>query len=176
MDNNLTVQQTIQAISKLVTQTSSSRKDEERVMIAMLNDKSYSVNTYNKDEVTKYCPSEDARALCASLISSTTGISKDEAIALAEQHEFTRQEAKNFLRIGKQFIYTYSETGRKLQLGARDNIDVGLSLKHVKSRITGVPKPVSRKNNGEIIYEFPKVQTKPYDSLRVHANCPAHCK
>lgn len=173
---NLTVKQTVDAISRIVSQTSSSRKDEERVMMAMLNDKSYVVNSYNKDEVVPYCPSKDARDMCASMLVSTTGISKDEAANLADMHEFSKQEANSMIRISKEYVYTYIQTGRKLQLGTRDNIDVGLSLKDVKSRTTGVPKPIGKDAEGKTIYEFPKVQTKPYKSIRVHATCPSHIK
>lgn len=173
----LGVIETVEAIRKVVTQTAASKKDETRVMMAMLNDKSYEVNVYDSNQqVGTFSPAKAARDMASSIIANTTQIGKDEAANLADGHEFTRSEAENMIGISKEFIYTYIQTKRKLPLGTRDNIDVGLSLKEVKSRKTAVPHCIGKDAEGKDIYEFPVVNTKPYTSIKVHASCPSHLK
>lgn len=173
MENNLTVLDTIEAIKKIRTQKASSKKDEVRVMQAMLNDRSFEVSVYNnKEQIGTYSPAKAAREMSASIIMDTTKISRDEAVKLAEEHEFSRSEAENMIGISKQFIMTYINTGRKLPLGSRDNMNVGLSLKVVKSRNTSVPILIGKDANGKDIYNSSKVVTKSYESIKVHANCP----
>lgn len=173
--DQLTVKETVDGIRKIVTQTASSKKDESRVMIAMLNDKTYEVGVFdNNQKVGSFCPSKAARDMAASIIMNATKISKEEANNLADEHEFNRTEAEAMIGISKEFVYTYLQTNRKLPLGVRDNIDVGLSLKEVKARKTNVPYLVGKDENGKKKYEFTQVETKPYMSIKVHASCPTN--
>ena len=69
------VKNLVKEIKDGLSQTSSSRKDEVRVMKAMLNDPSYEVDEYGKDGVIgTYNPCKDFRGMCTSIISSTTKI------------------------------------------------------------------------------------------------------
>jgi hypothetical protein len=183
---NLGVLETIEGIKKTVSQNSSSKKDEVRVMQAILNDKEYKVGVFGKDgEVEKYCPSDDARSMSASIIASTTKISKDEAAKLAEEHDFSRSEAESMVGISKEFVNAYVKTGRKLPLGSREDMNVGLSLKTVEGKTRSYPKWTGATESyvdedgttkERKVYEHPEVTTQGYNSLRVHGSCPAHLK
>ena len=123
-----TVKQLIDEINTTRTQTSSSIKDETRVMKAMLNDPDFKVDIYGKSGVEgSYCPYEESRTMIANIIKETTKISKQEATALADSYEFGNQEANIMIGISKEFINTYLETGRKLPLGGREDSNISIA-------------------------------------------------
>lgn len=161
-----------------LSQISSSAKDEERVMRQMLNDREFEVTVWGKDGQVEgqYSPAQDARDMIASVISSTTKISQDEAKVLAADHEFKKSEAQSMIRVSKEFVNTYLQTGRKLPLGGRENSDVALSLKDVGQREITFPKKVGVDSNGEGIYEKGKATIAAHSSLKVHAACPEWVK
>lgn len=167
------VQELLVEIRSNLNQTYSSAKDEERVMRAMLNDQDYSVGVYSKEgKIGDFCPSETARTMVASVISSTTGVSKDEAQKLANEHVFKKSESQAFVDISKEFINTYTQTGRKLPLGGREKSDVALSLKELDERKVTYPKKVGVNADGKGIYENGEVTVKAHNSLKVHSVCP----
>lgn len=171
------VKELIQEIKKELTQTSSSGKDEVKVMKAMLNDKEYSVGVYdNTGKVGEYCPREDAEALVSSVISSAAKISKDEADKLADNFEFKKADAQQFVNISKEFVNTYLQTGRKLPLGIRETSNVALSLKHEKETEKPCPRKIGVDENGKGIYKSEKTKINAHDTIKVHSSCPQHLK
>ena len=71
------VQNLINEIKNNLTQKSSSKKDEVRVMKAMLNDTSYKVAVYDKSGKTgEYCPAESAKQIVSSVLQHSAGISR----------------------------------------------------------------------------------------------------
>lgn len=167
------VSELVQEIRSNLNQTYSSTKDEERVMRAMLNDQEYSVGLYSKEgKVGEFNPSESARSMIASVISATTGVSKDEAQKLANDHVFRKSESQSFVDISKEFVNTYTQTGRKLPIGGREKSDVALSLKELPDRIVTYPKKIGVNPDGSSIYENGEVKVKAHNSLKVHSSCP----
>lgn len=164
-----TIKQLTQEIKSTLTQTSSSQKDEQRFMRTMLNDREYVVDEYAKGEVVgQVCPAKEARAMAASVISSTTKISAAEAQTLADAHEFKSSEAANMVAISKQFVNGYVETGRKLPFGGRENLDVAVSLKNVPASDKTYPKRVGVGEDGKGIYHNETVHVPAYNTLKVH--------
>lgn len=164
MDYN--VKELVKGIKQGLNQANSSIKDEVRVMQAMLNDKDFKVATYNSEGVNgTYCPSEDARKMSASIISSTTKITKAEAQVLADEHVFTSSEASSMVGISKEFVNTYVQTGRRLPLGARETSNIKLEIKHKPDTMVSVPNDKER-----------KVLVPAHDTLRVHGSCPSYLK
>lgn len=163
----------VNEIKVSLTQTASSNKDEERVMRLMLNDRDFKVDIFDKEgKVDEYSPAEDVRGLISSVISNTTKISLDEAKNLANDYDFKKAETQSFIRIGKEFINTYLQTGRKLPLGSRELSDVSLSLKNVEGGIRKYPRRVGVNPDGTPKYEPGEAYVKPHQSIRVHASCP----
>lgn len=164
-------------IKTSLKQKNASQKDEVRVMQSMLNDDTYKVGLYNKSgETGQYCPAEDYRSMVSSIISSTTKISKDEASALAKEHEASKQEAATMVNISKQFTLTYLETGRKYPLGGREKTNFALSLKDVPERVKPCPQKVGIDDNGQDIYETTEKTTPAHLGLKAYSSCPEWLK
>jgi hypothetical protein len=143
------VNELVKEIKSNLSQTSSSQKDEVRVMRAMLNDTEYKVGIYSKDgKEGEYCPADDARKMISSVISSATKIPAAEAEKLAHNHEFSKNEATSMIGISKEFVNTFLETGRKLPLGGREKSNVALSIKEVESSTRTYPKKVGVNSDG----------------------------
>lgn len=166
------VLQVVAEIKDNLTQTSSSQKDEVKVMKAMLNDKEFSVDIYSNKETTKYSPSEDVRSFCTDVISSTTKISKNEASELMEGYEFTKNNASSLINVSKEFVNTYLQTNRKLPLGGRATSNVALSLKTVEKGERTYPKKVGVDADGKGIYQNTPTTIPAHTSVRVHGQCP----
>ena len=172
------VREILDEIKKNLSQESSSAKDEERVMQAMLNDKEYVVGVYgNAGKVGEYSPSADARKLATSIIQSTTKISAAEAEKLADEHTFTKSEANSMIGISKEFVNTYVQTGRKLPLGGRETSNVKLIIKHEEEKVKRYPKKVGVNEDGSARYDKEATTIIPaHDSIRVQGSCPVWLK
>lgn len=168
----------INEIKQNLSQSSSSSKDEEKVMQAMLNDKNYTVGVYNSSgKVDDYCPSADARKMSASIIQSTAKISAAEAEKLADDHVFTKNEAKSMVNISKEFVNTYTQTGRKLPLGGRETSNIKLILKHEEEKEKRYPKKVGINEDGSTRYDQNATTIIPaHDTIRVQGSCPSWLK
>lgn len=162
----------VNEIKSGLSQRSSSQKDEIAVMQAMLNDKSYVVDVYGSTgKIGTYSPSEDARKMTASVIASTTKISKDEAEHLANEHEFSKGEAGTFINVGKEFISTYVETGRKLPLGGRATSNVSLIGKDVEAYVSRYPKKTIDAN-GNVSYPNAEKKVPAHTTIKTSGPCP----
>lgn len=134
------VKHLIEDIKKSSTKKTASQKTEIDVMKAMLNDPGFKVGEYTKaGQVGEYCPFEDCRSMFANVISGTTKMSGAEAEALAKSYEVTKKDAETFIGISKEFVNTYSETGKKLPLGGRENMNVALEKRDVPERVCRIP-------------------------------------
>lgn len=171
------VNELIAEIKSGLSQTSSSHKDEVRVMKAMLNDRDFEVGIYSKDgQVGTYNPAQDFRAMCSNIVSGIAKIPSAEAQALTEGYEAKRSDAETMVNISKEFVSTYVQTGRKLPLGGRETSDVSLSLKHVPETVRSYPKKVGVNEDGSDRYSKAPTKVGAHDSLRVHAPCPSWIK
>lgn len=172
-----TVEQLIKEIHGVITQTTGSRKDEIRVLKAMVNDKSYKVDLYDKTgKYGSFCPAEAMQDMATSIVSSAAKITHDEARSLINNYEFKKNEVEDLLDISKEFVHTYLHTGRKLNLGGREKSDISLSLKTIESGTRSFPKMVGYDNNGKPIYERGVTKVDGYESMKVYAPCPSWVK
>ena len=168
------VQNLINEIKDNLTQKSSSKKDEVRVMKAMLNDTSYKVAVYDKSGKTgEYCPAESAKQIVSSVLQHSAGISNTEADALAVNYEFGTTEAENMVNISKEFINSYVHTGRKINMGGRERSNVSIELQELEASSRPFPKVVGIDNNGKKIYGRGMSKVGAYESLKITAPCPA---
>ena len=166
------VTELIQGIKESVKQKSASSKDEIAVMQGMLNDAEYLVDVYNASGVVgQYCPREDATKMIGSVIASATKVSKDEAAALADAHQFNKAEAASMVGISKEFINTYAQTGRKINLGGRATSNVSLIPKDVEAGVCRYP---SKQADGTTITA--EKQVPAYSTIKVKGSCPAWVK
>lgn len=138
---------------------------EVNLMMNMLNDPDFKVGVYKNgvgkvDELSIY---ETSRELVTSIISNGANINKEEARDLANQYNFSKNDASNMIGISKEFINTYLETGNKISLGAREHMNISLSMKHVDEKERIIP-PGGLGNNTD----KEKVVTTPaYNTVKV---------
>ena len=109
-NNNMNVQELIQDIKNNLKQKSASRRDEEAVMRAMLNDRSFIVKDYSTQET--HCPATEYRDMIAGIIASTTKMPKVEAQAVVENYEVKKSDASTMVTLSKDFFNSALRTGR----------------------------------------------------------------
>lgn len=176
-ENNTSVKGLLEEISTGLSQVSSSKKDEVRVMQAMLSDPTYEVAIYGKDGVEgTYNPTNDFRAMCASVISNSAKIPMAEATQLMDDYSVRKNEASSMVNISKEFVNTFMQTGRKLPLGAREKSDVSLSLKKVEASTRLYPQKIGVNDDGSDRYSKAPTTVPAHESVRVHAPCPSWIK
>lgn len=152
----------------------SSKKDELRVMRAMMNDMTYKVAVYDSNGPAGFiCPSELMRNTCASVMSSAAKIPLQEANHLMAKHEFKRSDAENMINFSKEFINTYISTERKLPLGGRERSNNALTIKHNKAGWHKYPKQVGEHEDGKPIFATGKKWAGAYDTVRTFGPVPA---
>lgn len=170
---NVTVKGLLKEISTGLSQTSSSRKDEVRIMQAMLSDPTYTVSVYSRDGVEKYNPAQEFKSMCASVMSNTAKISNAEATKLMSDYTVHKNEASAMVNLSKEFVNTFLQTGRKLPLGGRAKSDVSLSLKQVEATTRSYPQKVGVNDDGTDRYAKTPTKIPAHESVRVHAPCPS---
>ena len=150
-----------------------SKKDEVRVMRAMMNDTKYKVGVYgNEGKKDEFNPSTVMREVCASVISGAAKIPANEANALLKDYEFKRADAERMVEFSKECVNTYLHTGRKLPLGGRKASNISLALKDVPAGERTYPKVVDIDKDGNKIYAPGKTYVPAYESVRVFAPAP----
>lgn len=148
------VEELLKDIRVNLTQHSASNKDEQRVMVEMLNDPTYKVGEYNnKGKIGEYCPYDDARKLVSSIIASGAKVPVAEAKKIASEYEFSKSEATSMINISKEFMNTYVQTTRKLPLGGREKMSASLSLKEIPAQKKKLPNNglAANSKGGEIV-------------------------
>ena len=107
-------------------------KLEQDVMLGLLNDKEFKVGVYKKDEgkVDEISVYETSRELVSSILNNAGHLNKDEAVDLAHKYEFSKQDANNMIDISKEFVNTYLTTGKKINFGSRESVNMSLVMKH----------------------------------------------
>lgn len=167
----------IDEIKKGLSQRSASRKDEMRIMQAMLSDPSYEVNVYGKEGVVDtYNPCKDFRSMCSSIISNTARVPIAEAESMMNDYSVKKNEASSMVNISKEFISTYLHTGRKLPLGGREMSDISLSLKEVPAKVRPCPHKIGVNEDGSNMYSRNPTTVEAHESIRVQAPCPSWIK
>lgn len=170
-----TVNELLSIINNGPSTCTASKKDELKVMKALMNDTSYNVDVYGANgKERSFNPSTELRDMCASVFSSAAKISINEAKSLMKDHEFKKSEAEQMIEFSKEFIITYLQTGRKLTLGGRKLSNVSLALKKVPAGERTYPKCIGYdKESGKKIYASGKVYVPAYESVKVYAPNPS---
>lgn len=167
-----TTQKLIDDIKFSLAQKSSSTKDELEVMRCMLNDPDYAVTVYNKKGVCgEFNPCKEFRKMCASIIAGTTRIPIEEANAAMENYEVKKSDARVMIDLSKEFINSYSQTGRKIPLGGREKSNISLCIKRIPERSRSYPSRTG-------VTEYSRVDTTipAHDSMKVYGPCPPWTK
>ena len=172
-----TVLEEVKKIHDSIEQRSASKKDEITVMQAMLNDREYTVDVYGKSGIKEqYCPSKDFREMFSSSMSNMTHMNKNESDSLVESYEFKRSDAETMVNVGKEFINTYVNTGRKIKLGGRETSDVSLELKEYKAGTRTYPAIAGYDDNGKPIRIRKDVWVESYNGIKATSPCPSWIK
>ena len=150
-------------------QTSINKADELRVMTTMLNDSDFSVGVYDKKigYIGQRCPHEEAVKFVGDVIQRTTGLDKKEAIHLASQLEFTKRDANFLINNMRDFLSTYMDTGRKMNIMQTESTEANLYVKNMKASTKIIPN----KDNSK---EIKTITTSPYIKLVSQSKCPKY--
>lgn len=171
--------ETIKADVEKKGRTAASQKDEVAFMRAMVNDRDFKVQVYDRNGPTDeyVCPSENARSIGVNTLMSTTHMSKDEATGLMNGYEYSNKDAENFVGISKEFVSNYLNTGRKLSLGMREKSNISLSRKVVAPSTSATPvKTGEIDENGKEIWTTKTTHNPGHESIKVHAPHPPYIK
>lgn len=169
MENN-NVQELIQDIRDNLKQKSSSRRDEEAVMRAMLNDREFVVKDYASGET--HCPAQDYRDMVAGIVASTTKMPKVEASSLVDGYEVKKSDASTMVAISKDFINGALRTGRKINLGATAHSDISIQLKEIPETQKKFPMKTGVNEDGTPRYEKNETTIPAHEGLKVSSPCP----
>lgn len=139
----------IQDIIERTTQTAINKADEVTVMQCMLNDPEFEIGTFdaNNGLIGTHVPRADAMGIILDSMSSITGMSSVEAYNLGKDYEFTKRDASRFINIGKDFVGTYLQTGRKMVL--TNNDPRGQAIVNLKATEAKQKKVPITDENGE---------------------------
>ena len=171
------VKELVQKIKVGLTQVSSSQKDEVNVMKAMLNDRGYEVDLYDKDGKTgSYNPCKSVREMISGVVAYTVKISNDEASELVEAYDFRKADAETLVDLSKEFINTYLKTGRKLPIGGREKSNASFILKEIKATERRYPKKIGVNSDGTDRYENGVVKVAAYEAIKSNTPCPSWVK
>ena len=169
-NNNMNVQELIQDIKNNLKQKSASRRDEEAVMRAMLNDRSFIVKDYSTQET--HCPATEYRDMIASIIASTTKMPKVEAQAVVENYEVKKSDASTMVTLSKDFFNSALRTGRKINFGATEKSDISIQLKEIPETQKKFPMKTGMNDDGTFRYEKNETTIPAHEGLKVSSPCP----
>lgn len=171
--SEITVNGLINEIKTNLTQQNSSRKDEIRVMQAMLSDDSYEVGIYNKDGMeSTYNPAGEFKGMCASIMSRAAKISTAEATELMKNFTPNKSEAATMVDLSKEFMNTYLQTTRKMHLGGRKKLNVSMTLTEVPKSEKSFPRKIGVNDDGTNVYAKTPVTIPAHQTVKVTASCP----
>lgn len=142
------------------SQISTNKVDEIKVMKCMLNDKEFTVGSYDKNMgyLGERCPHDEAVEFVKNVIMASTGLDSKESKHLANCYQFTSRDATFLLTNMRDFITTYMSTGRKFTLMQTDDSEAAIYTKRMESREKLVP---DKDNPGK----SKSITTKPYTKL-----------
>jgi hypothetical protein len=171
MSENL--KETIENIKQNVHQHPASVKDEATVMQAMLNDRDYEVEIYKKNGQNEmYAPGREFRGMLTNITAAATKIGKEEAAGLIDKYEIRRSDAETMVGVTKEFLYKYTETGRKFKLGGRKDMNVSLVRKEYGPGVRRYPTKLGTDENGNTIMGVGEVMVDGYAGIKASSPCP----
>jgi hypothetical protein len=154
------LEQLISDIKKNTNQIAINKVDEVKVMKSMLNDKNFSIGVYDRNigYIGQKCPHNDAVKFVKGVIAGATGLDNKDAQLLAENYEFSNRDANFLLENMRDFLYVYTNTGRKINIMQSANTEACLYTKEVNSSIKQIP---DKDNPGKTR----SIETKGYTKL-----------
>lgn len=164
------MEQLITEIKKVTEhQTSINKADELRVMTTMLNDPEFSVGVYDKKigYIGQRSPHEEAVKFVGDIIQRATGLEKKDSQHLAAGLEFTKRDANFLINNMKDFIGTYTGTGRKINIIQSAATEANLYTKEMPASTKTIPN----KDNPK---EAKTITTSPYIKLVSQSKCPKY--
>ena len=170
MENNVNVMELIQDIKDNLKQKSASRRDEESVMRAMLNDRNFIVRDYATQET--HCPATEYRDMISGIIASTTKMPKVEAQSIADSYEVKKSDASTMVTLSKDFFSNALRTGRKINLGATEKSDISIQLKEIPETQKKFPMKTGVNEDGSPRYEKNETTIPAHEGLKVSSPCP----
>lgn len=167
-------QKLIDEIKSNLKQCSASTRDEVSVAMAMLNDEEFTVGVYEKGagKVADYCPHSDFVKMNAIMIGATTKVKAEEAESMAAGYKANRAAAQSFVNLSKTFTDSYLTTGRKFNLGGREDHSFALSIKNVEAGTKKYPASVGKNEAGSTAYTTVEKNVPAHKSLRAYGSCP----
>lgn len=170
MKNNVNVQELINDIKENLKQKSASRRDEETVMRAMLNDRNFVIKDWSSQET--HCPATEYREMVAGIIASTTKMPKVEACSIVDSYEVKKNDASTMVTLSKDFMNCALRTGRKINLGATEKSDISIQLKEIPEAQKKFPMKVGVNDDGSPRYEKNETTIPAHEGLKVSNPCP----
>lgn len=150
----------IEEIKTLVTTKGFSKNDFNELMVAYLNDIDYEGDVYKTKGdsvyITKTKPVEEFRKLITSVLVDV-GIEQNEAEQIMREYQFKKADV--MLNFMNEFIYNYMKTGRRYDLGSKEDFSGKIYLKERGK--------VNKKNN-----KGQTVEQDSYFSLGQESPCP----
>lgn len=133
----------IEQIVESTTQTSVSKADEIAVMQSMLNDKDFKIAIFDRTKgyVGSRSPRDTAISIVNDSLCSITGMGMREAMELTKDYEFSKRDASRYVTISKDFIGTYMQTGRKLNVVNDPRGEASINLRYVEEHDKTIPDP-----------------------------------
>lgn len=171
-NENTTVNELIKGIKENLKQSSTSAKDEMKIMRAMLNDDSFSVTYYlNSGDTEQHCPAQEFRGMISNIVSDVANIPKSEAEKLTESYECKKSDAETMITLSKDFINTTLRSGRKIKLGGTEQSDISIKLKEHPATVKSYPiKTVN--DDGSVSYVKKEKQIPAHEGLIASSPCP----
>ena len=169
-NNNVSVQELINDIRENLKQKSASRRDEEAVMRAMLNDRNFVVKDWSSQET--HCPATEYREMVAGIIASTTKMPKVEACSIVDSYEVKKSDASTMVTLSKDFVNSTLRTGRKINLGATEKSDISIQLKEIPETQKKFPMKTGVNEDGSPRYEKNETTIPAHEGLKVSSPCP----
>lgn len=163
------LEEIISEIKKSTTQIAINKVDEVRVMKSMLNDKNFSIGVYDKNigYIGQKCPHDDAVKFVKNIVAGATGLDNKDAQVLADNYQFTNKDANFLLNNMRDFLYVYTDTGRKINVMQSADSEASLFIREVESSKKQVP---DKDNPGKT----KEVTTSPYTKLVSSSKCPKY--
>lgn len=164
------MEQLICEIKKVTeSQTSINKADELRVMTTMLNDTEFSVGVYDKKlgYIGQRSPHDEAVKFVGDIIQRATGLEKKDSMHLASGLEFTKRDSNFLITNMKDFLATYTSTGRKINVMQTAATEANLYTKEMSASTKTIPD----KNNPK---ESKTITTSPYIKLVSQSKCPKY--
>ena len=165
------LEEIISDIKKNTKQRSINKVDEVRVMKSMLNDPEFTIGVYDKSSgyIGQKSPHNEAVKFVKDIVAGTTHLDNKDSQVLAENYKFTTKNANFLLDNMRDFLYVYTNTGRKINIVQSAKSEACLFTKEIGSSNKSVP---DKDNPGHT----KQITTTPYTKIVAVNKSPKYNK